>query len=161
MKILLSLMLLVSIGFAEKVRVTEQTEITRPFVEKVKTGEQCYEDTVRIPINCGNDTNSIGLDTVVGIVIGGAIGNQIGKGNGRDAARIIGGLGGGYIANQTRNNGCYSYETVTKCNPKYEYKSNNRIIGWNNCAYIDGQKYCKQTKQPVSYLNIRKTVTVY
>ena len=45
------------------------------------------------------DNNSIGLDTVVGATIGVAIGNQIGKGNGKDVARVAGGLLGATIAN--------------------------------------------------------------
>ena len=45
------------------------------------------------------DNNSIGLDTVVGATIGVAIGNQIGKGNGKDVARVAGGLLGAAVAN--------------------------------------------------------------
>ena len=48
------------------------------------------------------DNNSIGLDTLVGATIGVAIGNQVGKGNGRDVARVAGGLLGAGIANSTR-----------------------------------------------------------
>ena len=48
------------------------------------------------------DNNSIGLDTLVGATSGVAIGNQIGGGNGRDVARVAGGLLGAGIANSTR-----------------------------------------------------------
>ena len=48
------------------------------------------------------DNNSIGLDTLVGATIGVAIGNQIGGGNGRDVARVAGGLLGAAVANGTR-----------------------------------------------------------
>jgi len=152
--------------YAELVKVTEVNEITKPFTKKVKVGEQCYEDTVEVAVRCADekDTNSIGIDTLLGATIGVVIGNQIGKGSGRDAAKIIGGLGGGYIANQNRNSSssnCKSYETVTRCVPKYEYKTEYRTIGYNNCATIDGVKYCKQTKAPIEYLRVKKTVTVY
>ena len=157
-----------SFSFAseEMVKVTEVNEITKPFTTKVKIGEQCYDDTVEVDVKCGEakDTNSIGIDTLIGATIGVVIGNQIGKGNGRDAAKIIGGLGGGYIANQHRNaqqNTCKSYETVTRCVPKYEYKTEYKTVGYNNCAMIDGVKYCKQTKEPIKYLKVKKTVTVY
>ena len=57
------------------------------------------------------DNNSIGLDTLVGATIGVAIGNQVGKGNGRDVARVAGGLLGAGIANSSRtpsySNGYY------------------------------------------------------
>lgn len=150
----------------ELVKVTEVTEITKPFTNKVKVGEQCYEDTVEVDVRCGEakDTNSIGIDTLLGATIGVVIGNQIGKGNGRDAAKIIGGLGGGYIANQSRNANqqtCKSYETVRRCEPKYEYTTEYKTVGYNNCATIDGVKYCKQTKEPIEYLRVKKTVTVY
>jgi outer membrane lipoprotein SlyB len=41
-----------------------------------------------------------GLGAVAGGVVGGVIGNQIGKGNGRDAARIVGILGGAVAGHQ-------------------------------------------------------------
>lgn len=159
---------LFSFAFAseEMVKVTEVTEITKPFTTKVKVGEQCYEDTVEVDVKCGEerDTNSIGIDTLLGATLGVVIGNQIGSGSGRDAAKIIGGLGGGYIANQHRNSNqktCKSYETVTRCVPKYEYKTEYKTVGYNNCATIDGVRYCKQTKEPIEYLRIKRTVTVY
>jgi len=165
-KIVLVFMGLSCFLYAELVKVTEVNEITKPFTKKVKVGEQCYEDTVEVDVRCADakDTNSIGIDTLLGATIGVVIGNQIGKGNGRDAAKIIGGLSGGYIANQHRNSNqktCKSYETVTRCIPKYEYKTEYKTVGYNNCAMIDGVKYCKQTKEPIKYLRVKKTVTVY
>lgn len=160
-KVILLVLTFTVMLMAERVAVTEQYEITRPFLDKVKVGEQCYEDTVTIKVSCGRDTNSIGVDTLVGAVIGVAIGNQIGGGNGRDVARVVGGLGGAKVANDMRNQECTSYETITRCEPKYEYKTKKRFIGWNNCATIDGKQYCEQTKNPVNYLNVTKTVTVY
>ena len=62
------------------------------------------------------DNNTIGLDTVVGATIGVAIGNQIGKGNGKDVARVAGGLLGASIANNSRtpsyNNNVYYEDKV-------------------------------------------------
>lgn len=150
---------------AQKVRVTEQTEITKPFTTKIKTGEQCYDTTVEVPVSCGNqDSNAIGIDTLIGAGLGVILGNQIGRGNGKSAAKIGGGVLGAVIANNTRNariKECKTYETITKCRPKYEYQTVHRTIGYNNCAYVDGQKYCKQTRSPIKYLHIKKTITVY
>ncbi len=154
--------LLFGFSYGEMVKVTEVTEITKPYTTKVKVGEQCYEDTVEVDVRCSDaDTNSIGVDTLVGAAIGVVIGHQIGKGSGKDAAKIIGGLGGAYAANQSRNKTCKSYETVTRCVPKYEYKTEYRVVGYNNCAIIDGVKYCKQTKEPIKFLKIKKVITVY
>ena len=166
--LVLSFFTIFSFSFAsqEMVKVTEVTEITKPFTSKVKVGEQCYEDTVEVNVRCAEekDTNSIGIDTILGATIGVVIGNQIGGGNGKDAAKILGGLGGGYIANQQRNanqKACKSYESITRCVPKYEYKTEYKTVGYNNCTMIDGVKYCKQTKEPIEYLRVKKTVTVY
>lgn len=162
-KYILAVGLVASFANAEMIKVTESTVITKPFTEKVKVGEQCYEDTVEVNVRCGStDTNSIGVDTLVGAVIGVAIGNQIGRGSGKDVAKVVGGLGGAYTANNMRaGKMCKSYETVTRCEPKYEYRTVQKTIGYNNCAYVDGVKYCKQTKEPIEYLNIKKTITVY
>lgn len=150
---------------AQKIKVTEQTEITKPFTNKIKTGEQCYDTTVEVPVSCGNqDTNAIGIDTLIGAGLGVILGNQIGHGNGRAAAKVGGGVLGAVIANQSRdarNKECKTYETVTKCRPTYEYQTIYKTVGYNNCAYIDGQKYCKHTKKPIEFLNIKKTITVY
>ncbi len=161
-KVLLLPFIVVGFSYGEMVKVTEVTEITKPYTTKVKVGEHCYEDTVEVDVRCSDtDTNSIGVDTLVGAVIGVVIGNQIGKGSGRDAAKIIGGLSGAHIANQNRNKTCKSYETVTRCVPKYEYKTEYKTVGYNNCAVIDGVKYCKQTKEPIEYLKIKRVITVY
>ena len=147
---------------AQMVKVTEHTAITKPFTKKVKIGEQCYDDTVEVDVACGNsDTNSIGVDTLIGATLGVVLGNQVGGGNGRAAAKIIGGLGGAAMANNMRVQKCKTYETVTRCNPKYEFITQEKTIGYNNCAIIDGQKYCKQTKEPIEYLKIKKTISIY
>ena len=164
MKFLLALTMILSLtGYAQadRIKVTEVNEITKPYTIQEKTGKQCYDTTVEVPVNCGADTNSIGIDTLIGGTLGVVAGNQIGRGNGRDAAKIIGGILGATLANKSRNQGCTSYETVTKCNPTYTYRTEQRIVGYNNCAYYEGQKYCKTTKTPLKYLQIKKTITVY
>ncbi len=147
----------------EKVRVTKHIKITKPYTTQVKVGEDCYQDTVEVDVPCGRqDTNSIGVDTIIGATLGVVIGNQIGKGNGRDAAKVIGGFLGAATANSQREeSNCKSYETVNICNPRYEYRTINKLIGWQNCVYIDGEKYCKQTNKKLKWLRIKKTITVY
>ena len=148
----------------DKVRVTEHIKITKPYTTQVKIGENCYQDTVEVDVPCDRqDKNSIGIDTVIGATLGVAIGNQFVRGKGRDAAKIIGGFLGAAVANNQRigYGNCKSYETVNICNPKYEYKTVNKVIGWQNCVYIDGQRYCKQTKKKVKWLRVKKTITVY
>jgi uncharacterized protein YcfJ len=167
-KIILLLAIIATILQAEKVRVVESNAITKPYTEKVLVYEQCYDDTVEIDVNCGQeDTNSIGIDTLIGAGLGIALGNQIGKGSKKAVAKVGGGLIGAFAANNMRDGGrfskrdCKSYETIRKCNPIYDYKTVNKIVGYNNCAYIDGQRYCKRTKKPIKWLRYKKSISIY
>ena len=148
---------------AQMIKVTEQTAITKPFTKKVKTGEKCYEDTVEQYVSCGNhDTNTIGIDTLLGAVLGVAVGNQMGNGNGRDVAKVVGGLGGAYTANQMRNDKrCKAYHQVTKCDPVYEYVTETNVIGYKNCAQYKGQTVCKESKSPLEYLNVTQRIYIH
>lgn len=166
MSILLSLALVSTSLFAaqhERIKVTKRTAITKPYTQKVQSGQQCYEDTIEVDVKCGNaDSNSIGVDTLIGAVAGIAIGNQIGKGSGRDVAKVLGGIGGAVTANQLRDDKtCKSYETVTRCNPRYEYKTIHKNIGYNNCGYYQGSEYCVQTKEPIDYIRVESTISIY
>lgn len=75
------------------------------------------------------NTNSIGLDTLIGGVAGVAIGNQIGKGSGRDTAKVVGGVGGALFVNNMRTNCKTVYEKVLR--------------GYNHYFSINGVKYKK------------------
>ncbi len=162
-KILLAIAMVVTFANAEMIKVTESTAITKPFTQKVKTGERCYEDTVERYVDCGeHDDNTIGLDTLLGATLGVVVGNQIGSGSGKTAAKIIGGLGGGYIANQTRDSKkCKTYNQVTRCEPVYEYVTEDKVIGYRNCAWYNGQKVCKESSTPLEYLNISQKIYVH
>jgi uncharacterized protein YcfJ len=158
--ILLALSVLLN---GEIIKVAEQTAITKPFTKKVKTGEKCYEDTVEQYVSCGDhDTNTIGIDTLLGAVLGVAVGNQIGKGNGRDVAKVVGGLSGAYTLNQMRNNKkCKTYHQITKCDPIYEYLTETSVVGYKNCAQYKGQTVCKESKSPLEYLNVTQKIYVH
>jgi len=164
-KIVLILAVIATVAQADKVRVEESTAITKPYTEKVQVYEQCYDDTVEINVDCGQrDTNSIGIDTLIGAGLGIALGNQIGSGRGKAAAKVGGGLIGAYTANNMREGAggdCKSYETIRKCNPIYDFRTVEKVVGYNNCAYIDGQKYCKRTKRPLKWLRYKKTIVIY
>ena len=162
--ILVIALLTSSVLYAESVKVEEQIAITKPFTKKVKIGEKCYEHTVETTIDCnGNqETNSIGFDTIIGSVLGVVVGNQIGKGSGKNVAKIVGGLSGGYIANQQRNNQkCKSYRQVTKCDPVYEYKTEEVTVGYKNCAIFKGQRVCKETKNPLNFLEVTQKIYIH
>jgi uncharacterized protein YcfJ len=149
---------------AKSIKVEEQIAITKPFTKKVKVGEKCYDQTIESIVNCQGheETNSVGLDTIIGGVLGVAVGNQFGKGTGNDVAKVVGGLTGMHIANQDRNNQkCKSYREVTKCDPVYEYQTKELTVGYRNCATYMGQRVCKETNQPLDYLEVTHKIYVH
>jgi len=91
------------------------------------------------------DNNSIGLDTLVGATIGVAIGNQVGKGNGRDVARVAGGLLGAGIANSTRtpsySNGYYDNNSYNN-----NYERSTTYVRSN--YYDDYDRYTVYERRP-------------
>ncbi len=151
-------------GFV-KYKVISSTPITKELTRRVRVGDEIQDRVVNKRVPCGNsyrDTNSIGFDTILGTVAGIAIGNQFK--NHRDTAKVIGGIGGGYLANQMRNSGsenCYQQTTIQEYIPRYETKIEQITVGYNNCAFVDGKKICKESQEKRDYLKIKKTYTVY
>jgi len=155
-------------GF-EKYRVVSSTPITKEVTKRVRVGDDVRDKVVSRKVPCGGrgeyrETNSIGFDTILGTVAGIAIGNQFKKH--KDAAKVIGGLGGGYIANQMRNNNrgqdyCYEQSTVQEFIPRYENITENITVGYNNCVMVDGKKICKESKRERKFLKVKKTYSVY
>ena len=123
--------------------------------------------TVKVP--CGSsyvreDQNSIGLDTIVGMGLGVALGNQIGRGNGRIAAKVVGGLLGAKIANSHRENSyktqyCnetrYKDEVVTK----YDYTTQSKIQGYKNTFTYEGKSYTKTSNLPLKTVKVRISIS--
>ena len=89
------------------------------------------------------DNNSIGLDTLVGATLGVAIGNQIGKGNGKDVARVAGGLLGASIANNSRtpsySNNYYDNNSYNTYNDRGYERTTTYVR--NNYYYDDYDRY--------------------
>lgn len=155
-------------GF-EKYKVISSTPITKEVTKRVRVGDDVRDKVVSRKVPCGGgqvyqDTNSIGFDTLIGTVAGIALGNQFK--NHKDAAKVIGGLGGGYIANQMRNHTrsqdyCYEQSTVQEFIPRYENITETITVGYNNCVRVDGKKICKESKKKRKFLKVKKTYSVY
>ena len=98
------------------------------------------------------DNNTIGLDTIVGATIGVAIGNQIGKGNGRDVARVAGGLLGATIANNSRDSRAYrDYDNSDNYNNHYNsYNNYERSTTYiRNDPYYEDRYYDRRPSSQV------------
>ena len=102
------------------------------------------------------DNNSIGLDTLVGATIGVAIGNQVGKGNGRDVARVAGGLLGAAVANGTRtpsysSNGYYDNNSYRNNYYDNNYERSTTYVRTDR--YYDDYYYDRRPQVTIVYQN--------
>jgi len=143
-----------------RIRVTDSTPIyKRSIVQIPHTTYQ--EEQVQVPYQCQQNnvnTNSIGVDTIIGAIAGVAIGNQIGRGNGRTVAKIVGGITGASIANNMRQGNtktCYRIEFRKIPKTTYGEEVEDRLVGYKICGYLGDRKICKttHTKQRYIYLN--------
>ena len=152
-------------GF-EKYKVISSTPITQTITQQVRVGEEIKDRVVKraVPCNRNINTNSIGLDTIIGAGVGLAIGHRVGKGHGREVAKVLGGLGGGYLANQMRVDSyetCYEERIVHDIIPRYETITKEVITGYQNCVMVDGEKICKESSEPLKFLKVKRTYSVY
>jgi len=150
-----------SIRFYEYVTVEKSTPIYKNITKKMPYTET-YTEMVQKEVSCGNqpDTNSLGLDTLLGATLGVIVGHQIGSGNGKVAAKIIGGLGGGYIANNMRDGGetCIIEEAVDKTVTKYEVTTEKRLVGYKNIAYYNDQRIVKKSDRKLNEIRLNLTI---
>ena len=152
-------------GF-ETHKVISSTPITQIITENIRIGEDIRERVVKRAVPCNRyiNTHSIGLDTIIGAGVGLAIGHRVGKGHGREVAKVLGGLGGGYLANQMRTHSydtCYEDRVVHDMIPRYKTVSKEVITGYLNCAMVDGEKVCKESSAPLEFLKVKRTYSVY
>jgi uncharacterized protein YcfJ len=151
-----------------KVRVIESSPVYKTISEQTPY-QECGEHDVRVRVDCGYGHRShyrdqrIGVDTLIGATIGVIAGNQIGGGNGRDAAKILGGIGGAIIANKMRHGhgdrSCYENRSEQRCETRYRTSTQERVVGYNNCGFINGQKICKRSQRELRHFKV--TVSTY
>ncbi|MDY0052573.1 MAG: glycine zipper 2TM domain-containing protein, partial [Aliarcobacter sp.] len=80
--------------------------------------------------------------TIVGATIGVAIGNQIGRGNGKDVARVAGGLLGATIANNSRDTRDYN----DNYNNNNSYNNYERTRTYVRDDYYDDRYYYSERR---------------
>lgn len=183
-KLLISSAILASSLFAQGDRFTQIVKVnySKPVYETIeeviphKHDSHCYEEyQVKTPRYSNNrsykDENSIGVDTIIGATAGVIIGNQIGRGNGRDAAKIIGGILGATVANSMRNyekiddyssNSDYYYETKRRnlCkNRNSKIISKNILKGYENYFTYHGVSYSKFSEYKMSHVEVTNKIS--
>lgn len=176
--LILGLTIFSSSLFAQGDRFTQRVKVnySKPVYENVQEvipnrDSRCYEEyEVRTPINRTSsyrNENTIGVDTIIGATTGVIIGNQIGRGNGKVAAKIVGGLLGATLANGIRNS---DYSHNNRNNTEYYYETkrrnicNNRVInksvlkGYENYFTYNGKSYSKFSPYRENYINIETNI---
>lgn len=90
--------------------------------------------------------------TLLGALIGGAIGNNFGHGDGRRAATIAGAVIGGAIANDEARRpryrdvgGRYVRDEERRCEVRTEYRSDERVVGYDVSYEYNGRIYHTRT----------------
>lgn len=123
----------------------------------VKTPQEiCYEKEVATKVPTYENTNTIGIDTLIGATAGVVIGNQIGNGSGRDAAKIIGGILGATTANKMREPNYHTqYKTQMQCETRYEKHYETKLIGYENYFYLNGKEHMKFSKQKLESVRVK------
>lgn len=176
----LGLIVLSTSLFAQGDRFSESVKVdySKPVYETIEEiiphrhTSDCYEEyEVRTPrnrVSTYRNENIIGVDTIIGATTGVIIGNQIGRGNGKVAAKVIGGLLGATVANGMRNyervhdnTDEYYYETKRKniCN-NYAKKvvRKNVLKGYDNYFTYNGKRYSKFTNQREDYIRVETRI---
>ena len=145
-------------------KVTRSEPIYEYVYERIPQ-EECIKEKVPVYHHTRKDQNSnaIGLDTIIGATTGVVIGNQIGKGNGRTAAKIIGGIMGGAIANNLRDRPSYEhqgydYEIRTRCYDRSKSVQRKMLTGYKNYFYYKGQEYSKITHKAKKRIKITHSI---
>jgi uncharacterized protein YcfJ len=156
-------------NFTERVKVKYSKPVYQTIEEEIPNrNSSCYEEyEVRTPITRSSsyrNENNIGVDTIIGATTGVIIGNQIGRGNGRVAAKVIGGLLGATVANGMRNhertqdNSQYYYETKRRniCNNKIVRRT--VLTGYDNYFTYNGKSYSKFSKHQKDYITVETSI---
>lgn len=105
---------------------------SRPLTESIpRTVQQCQYETI-------SPQTQSNVAPLVGGVVGAIIGNQVGRGNGKQAATVLGAIGGSMVANDQYN----APQQVQRCVPQTTYETITR--GYEVTFEYGGQTYVQQ-----------------
>ena len=138
---------------------------SRPIYQTVEISiprEECWNEEVVVH---RRDRSSSNTPAILGTIIGGAIGNAVG--HGKSNARVgtvVGAVLGHSIgrdivsANGSRERSRH-YETVSQCETVYEYRDEERLVGYDvRYRYNDEEYSVRMDEEPGSQVRIRVNV---
>lgn len=168
-KVLLSVLICSTFAFAKQHTTTFHAYVTHsePVYEYRYNQHDNYYDEPRHYRSSYSNNNNIGLDTIVGGTIGVIIGNQIGKGNGRTAAKIVGGLLGASIANNTRyesnnyvqNTGYRDYDDNRNRYKKHKKRREQKVlVGYKNYFVYKNKEFYKFSNHRKNRIRVSETI---
>lgn len=153
------------------VNVIESREIFKTVEYNSRSSEECWEERVPVVERYEREiprenTNTLGLDTLLGVAVGSVVGHQIGGGNGQKVATVAGGLIGGYTANQTRNMGnsveseyVQTTKLVTRCRDIPQRESRDVFSHYENIAEYNGIRIVKNSTERLRKIRITTTIS--
>ncbi len=123
--------------------------------------EECWNEEVVVHRRDRSDSNT---PAIIGTIIGGALGNAVGHGkSNRRVGTVVGAVLGHSIgrdivtANASRERG--RYETVRQCETVYEYREEERVVGYDvRYRYNDEEYSVRMDEEPGSQVRIRVNV---
>ena len=111
-----------------------------PIIQQVAVPRQvCTQNQVVTP------GQKSGAGAAMGAIAGGAIGNSIGQGFGRDAATMLGLIGGALLGDKVEGTPANEVRQVQNCSNQVFYE--NRITAYNVVYEFAGKQYSVQMPQ--------------
>jgi uncharacterized protein YcfJ len=111
-----------------------------PMIQQVAVPRQvCTQNQVVTP------GQKSGAGAAMGAIAGGAIGNSIGQGFGRDAATMLGLIGGALMGDRVEGSPAPEVRTVQNCTNQVFYE--NRTTAYNVVYEFAGKQYSVQMPQ--------------
>ncbi len=137
---------------------------SRPIYQTVEIStprEECWNEEVVVHRRDRSDSNT---PAIIGTIIGGALGNAVGHGkSNRRVGTVVGAVLGHSIgrdivsANGSREH--RQYETVRQCETVYEYREEERVVGYDvRYRYNDEEYSVRMDEEPGSQVRIRVNV---
>lgn len=137
---------------------------SRPIYQTVEIStprEECWNEEVVSHHRSQSDSRT---PAIIGTIIGGALGNAVGHGkSNRRVGTVVGAvlghsIGRDIVAANGRNRETH-YETVRRCETVYEYREEERVVGYDvRYLYNDEEYSVRMDEEPGAQVRVRVNV---